>query len=176
MKINEIYDNSKELKALLLKFGWELYDFTDQPKDRPFTWDEIDLMNPADEYLIGNQYFLIPIKEYTEQSLREVYSRAKGLGPCMKIEDENYEGWLALELHNIFSLICFTRIIFAKEGIVLTTPKSSLLPKPDMVCLRYREAMQTFREKFFIVTAEEVNVAYNATQMVKSFNSPISDE
>ena len=55
-----IFPQSKELKHIIENHGWCLYDMTNQPEGRPYSWDEINRMSPAEQFEVDHNYMFIP--------------------------------------------------------------------------------------------------------------------
>ena len=153
------FQDSKELKYLIEKDKWTLYDVSNPPKGRAYTWEELEKRNPAESYEIGHQYLFVPIPKQGH-TLREAYTPTKGLGPSLTIENPDDEIWAGLEVqHKSIGLIAiFTRLFMTPRYSMLSSPETELLIQPDLVAVRYERLLEAFQKYFRIVEPEELGL------------------
>jgi hypothetical protein len=161
-KLESIFPESNDLKAIIESYNWSLYDLSNPKKRGAYTWEEINKMTPAKEFEVGHNYFFIPIPRNGE-TLKEAYSLTKGLGPSLFVEDENDSSkWFGLyaatSCYQEKKPILFTRLGFSPEFLLAFTPKSMVIPDSDRLGICYPTAIDTFRKNFRIVSPEEYGV------------------
>ena len=86
--MRDIFPQSRELRETVERHGWNLYDMTDQPEGRAYSWDEINRMSHAEQFEVYHNYMFIP-KPKAGQTLRDAYAVTKGFGPSLVIDDPN---------------------------------------------------------------------------------------
>jgi len=159
--VKGVFPQSSELKKIIESYDWTLYDISNPPEGRTFTWEELDKKSPAEQYEIGHVYLFVPIPK-KGQTLREAYTPTKGLGPSLRIEDPDNERWVSADVQirsgfdNVRGYVAlFSRLLFHEECACVTNPKTDYLPNPDFVAIRYDRLVDTFRKYFRVVLPEE---------------------
>jgi hypothetical protein len=153
-----IFSESKNLAKIIEYHNWRLYDVTDAPKDRAYTWEELEKMIPSEQFEMDHNYLFTPIPKKGE-TLRQAYSVTKGLGPSLLIKNIDEKRWAGISLvtnnYNEKRPILFTRLGFGSDCLVLFTPKTFIIPYSDAVGIWYPEVIDTFSKYFRIVSPEE---------------------
>ena len=152
----KIFPESKDLKGIIEGHNWTLYDVSNPPEGRAYTWEEIEKMTRPTEYQVEHQYLFVPIPK-NGQTLREAYSPTKGLGPSLKIDSINDDRWVALTVSEKTNgnVALFTRLFMHKECAFLSSPETIYLPNPDFVGIKYDKLIDTFKRYFRIVSPKE---------------------
>ncbi|MEK6888449.1 MAG: hypothetical protein AABX14_05895 [Candidatus Aenigmatarchaeota archaeon] len=155
-KMKGIFPQSRALKDVIESHDWTLYDVTNSPKGRAYTWEEMDRMPPAEQYEIGHNYLFVPIPK-TGQTLRQAYTPTKGLGPSLTIDNPADDRWLSLEVQrkSIGTVALFSRLFMEEEFAVASSPRTIYVLEPDVVILKYDKLVDTFRQYFRIVSPKE---------------------
>jgi hypothetical protein len=150
--MTHVFEESKDLVQIINSVGWSLYDLTNQPADRPFSWDEVNKMGQAEVFEIGHNYLFIPILAEGE-TLKKAYSKTEGVGPCLTIVDSNHDRWKSLIVHKKLMgyVAIFSRLWFEEEFVVASTPETDYYPDPDVVAMAYEYLIDTFRQYFGII-------------------------
>lgn len=160
----------EEIKEIVESYGWTLYDVTERQQDPSFTYEDMEREGPAQEFRVSHQYMFIPIPE-KGQSLREAYAVTQGLGPILDIENPAEERWLGVDLYWTHTLAVFTRMMFATDGVALTSPRIEGGKNPDWVSMPYDSVVDTFRKYFRIISAVE----FAATVHLSDIRKQIED-
>ena len=157
--MSKIFPESKSLKEIIESHNWQLYDVTNPPENRAYTWEEIEKKAPAGQFEIGHNYLFVPIPKKGE-TLRQAYTPTKGLGPSLIVEDaEDETKWAGI--YNVSGRyyekkpILFTRLGFDSDFLVAFTPKTIFMPESDIVGMIYPNVIDNFRKYFRIVSPEE---------------------
>jgi hypothetical protein len=156
IKNKGIFPQSKDLKKIIEDNNWTLYDLSNPPEGRAYTWEEMDKMTPAVQYEIGHNYFFIPIRK-DGQTLRQAYTPTKGLGPSLMMPDSDDGRFLVADVgmkpNGLVAL--FTRLFMHEEFAFVTSPKTAYLLNPDLVAIQYDYLIGTFKKYFRIIPPEE---------------------
>ena len=155
------FPQSEKLKQIIESHGWSLYDST-MPKGRraPFTFEEFQERQPAKELVTGNNYIFIPIPENRE-TLREAYSHAKGLGPCIQLkyldQHKDMDGAGAQIVDGKLTYI-FTRLgihpHMDRDIMGLFTPPDAM-PDMPILMIPFEYVLEKFQKHFKIISPEE---------------------
>lgn len=172
----EKFPQSKELRELIESRGWSLYDATiPKRREKPFSWEELEQRGPAKEFLNGNNYIFAPIPQNNE-TLRQAYSRTRGVGPCIQLEyaaqhaDMDGEGPFIVngKMTYVFSRLGveFYRGI---DTIGLFTPPSAV-PNAPMLIIPFPYVLPKFINHFKIITHEEFHSGLQDSNPNPNFN------
>ncbi|MBN2142062.1 hypothetical protein JW711_01910 [Candidatus Woesearchaeota archaeon] len=156
-KLNGVFPRSQDLKEIIEWHDWTLYDVSGPSQP---IWEELDKVRPAQEYEVGHNYLFVPIPKNGE-TLRQVYTPTKGLGPSLTIENPDDPRWLALEvLPKMNGMIAlFSRLFMHEDCAFVSSPQTAYLPNPDFVAMNYNQLIDTFQRHFRIVSPEEYELS-----------------
>jgi hypothetical protein len=159
-----IFPEGNELKKVIESYDWTLYDVSNPPEGRAFTWEELDKKSPVKQFEIDHQYLFVPIPK-KGQTVREAYISTKGLGPSLMIENPDDERYVSLIVKAKSKLDCkrgcvalFSRLVFDERFAYVTSPETDYLPDPDLVAIKYDKLVDTFRRYFRVILPEEYGI------------------
>ena len=158
--MDEIIQNSERIIFIIEEKGWNLYDITDIPTDKAFTWDEISQKQPVKHLIKDHMYVFTPIQE-AGLSLRETYKKTMGLGPAMHF-DIAESGWIGAKIKqkvNNKVIALFTRICSEDNFIIITSPPTVVDMEPDILICNAENAVRLFESYFHIVFPEDFGIS-----------------
>lgn len=156
-----VFPESEELKKIIESHDWTLYDVSNPPEGRAYTWEELNRTIPPNQYELGGQYMFVPIPK-KGQTLREAYTPTKGLGPSLVIEDSSKLLYAEIrpKINGATNVAVFSRLFFGDEKCsFVSSPKTDYLRKPDIVVIKTDDLVDTFRKYFRIVSPEEYGLS-----------------
>ena len=155
--VKGVWSLSPELIEILATHGWEPYDMGEVKDGQPINWEQINLMEPAKEFLFDHNYFLLP-KLKNGQTPEDAYMEAGRLGPALKIENANDPFWLEMWLCYLTDTALFSRLHFWENALVAFTPSTSgSLQDNDIVMIDYGRVLEVFEKYFFVITKIELS-------------------
>lgn len=173
-----VYPRSEELKKIIEGHGWTLYDGgcvnpLTEPKNKSYSWEEMEKMGPADVYEVWHYYVFMPILK-DGQSLLDAQKITMGLGPSLRIDNPEDSRWLytsSVDKNNAL----FTKLCFSEGCIFATSPKTIYNPRPDTVAIDYDFLIDTFEKYFKIMTPEELGFEDPFSKHLKNYNASINN-
>ena len=151
---------SEKIISIIGKNGWNLYDITNLPKDKIFTWDEISSIEPARILIKDREYLFAPLKE-EGKSLYETYKKTMGLGPAMHF-DISEKAWVAIRIKqkvNNKKIALFTRIWSEGDLLFISSPITVVDACPDVLVCNIEDATRMFESYFHIVYPEDFGIS-----------------
>jgi hypothetical protein len=172
------YPRSEELKNIIKKHEWTLYDggciySLAKSENKIHSWEEMEKMGPAYVYEVWHYYVFVPIIE-TCHDLLDAYKTTMGLGPSLQIDDPEDKRWLHI-LTNGKNNVLFTRLCFDEDNAFVTSPRTIYNPRPDMVVIDYDFLVDTFEKCFRIVTPEEFGFEGPFSKHLEEYMSSINN-
>ena len=155
--VKGVWSLSRELIEILATHGWEPYDMEEVKDGQSMSWEQINSMQPAKEFLFGHNYFLLP-KLKNGQTPKEAYMEAGCLGPALKIENANDPFWLEIRLWYLKDTALFSRLHFWENALVAFTALTSGSPLDnDIAMIDYGSVLEVFEKYFFVITKNELS-------------------
>ena len=157
-----VFENSPELKKIIEKHRWSLYDTTLLKGDVRSSWEQLNQMGPADNFQIRHHYMFIPaLRE--GKTCEETYAESAGLGPSLSLppdvdNSKGLQGKRGIAL-NGFNLYLFSRLFFESKNLVATSPDGLYLPKAPIFSIPYSRVVGVFERYFAITTRNELQAS-----------------